>query len=47
MQGRVNLGQAGLYLLADLGTPRDTPGGAGESGSGEECLSFLVEATIS
>ena len=34
----------GLYLSAGLGTPRDSPGGAGGSGWGEDCLGFSAEA---
>ena len=34
----------GLYLLAGLGTPRDSPGRAGGSGWGEGRLGFSAEA---
>ena len=32
-----------LYLSAGLGTPGDSPGGAGGSGWGEDCLGFPAE----
>ena len=34
----------GLYLWAGLGTPWDSPGGAGGSGWGEGGLGFFAEA---